>query len=173
MTESKTIAYDSGNPAPVLRKTAGRPTRAATDRIRRVNIAMWRLVHGKGNLCHEIGIIAGISADSARNRVWDAENSYSPQELECSEGKLSPAELKYLERRFGRSDDPSVRQFLATNRNLDRVRRGNAEPEPSTGTADRPDRAKPDPLGGRISAFRQRTIFADFEADEPADAPRN
>lgn len=97
-----------------LPERRGRTPLNADPESRRYNQALHRIVRGKydiGGVCHELSVITGLSPETIRARVNTVEWEAPPEPLEPGTGMTSD-DLKYFNARYGRSADPTVREFL-------------------------------------------------------------
>lgn len=79
---------------------------------RRFNQALHRIVRGKydiGGITHELSVITGLTPECIRSRVDTIE--YEPEPLEA-EVCWTADDRKYFGKRYGRLQDPEVREFL-------------------------------------------------------------
>ncbi len=83
------------------------------------NVALWKVVKGKGSLLCNLAVIASfgrnvdVSPDGIKGIVKRVEHEYSPEQIE-PEDELDPADRRYLQKLYGRSDDPAIREFLGS-----------------------------------------------------------
>lgn len=97
-----------------LAERRGRKSLNADPESRRYNQALHRLVRGKydiGGVCHELSVITGLSPEAIRSRVNEVEYDAPPEPLEPGTG-MTGDDLKYFNARYGRIDNPEVREFL-------------------------------------------------------------
>jgi hypothetical protein len=91
------------------------------------NVAIWKLTKGKGSLLRNLAVVASygrnedVTVDGLKAIVKRVEFEYSPDEIEPCDG-LEPDEARYLAKRYGASDDPAVREWLASNASPTRSR---------------------------------------------------
>lgn len=83
------------------------------------NVALWKLIKGKGSLLGNLSVVASfgrnvdVSPDAIKGIVKRVEHEYSPEQIESTD-ELDPADRRYLEKLYGRSDDPAIREFLGS-----------------------------------------------------------
>lgn len=99
-------------PSAATTSRKGRPTKADTARVRRYNLAIWRLIHGKGSAIEEVSILTGLPKHSVKRRYQRVEYACNEQELNGDGGSLDADDRKYLALYYGRSKDPEVVEFI-------------------------------------------------------------
>lgn len=90
----------------------GRSGAPERNRIKRYNLAIWRLINGKGSATRELAVLTGLTPKAIERRSAKAGQQYSDNELRGEDGGLTYAERKYLEIHYTRSQDPSVHDFV-------------------------------------------------------------
>ncbi|WP_406698603.1 sigma factor-like helix-turn-helix DNA-binding protein [Singulisphaera sp. Ch08] len=90
----------------------GKPTNAEMQTVRRYNLAIHRLVHGKGSSTEEIAILTGLSPKAIERRLYRASKACSGEELNAESGVLSAREREYLSKRYADMNDPAVKSFV-------------------------------------------------------------
>lgn len=90
----------------------GRPDADELKRIRRYNLAVWRLVNGRGVPTREVAILTGLSEKAIRRRCDRADAMIDLAEKTGGYEGIRPADAQYLRRAYGRSDSPEVVDFL-------------------------------------------------------------
>jgi hypothetical protein len=109
-----------------LDRDEGPPTLAERRRRRRFDgglerdydLALARIIHGKpvrGGYLAALSIVSGLEAEAIKkrvNRLLDRE----PDALETEEPGMDGRDGEYLQKRYGQSKDPAIRDFLASLR---------------------------------------------------------
>jgi len=103
--------YDSTPTAAVVGRGRKKPEELA--RSRRYNLAIWRLLNGKGSAAEEVSILTGLSVDAILKRQWRAENEAAQEELDSCSGVFTDDERRYLSKRYANMSDPAVKAFVA------------------------------------------------------------
>jgi hypothetical protein len=105
------------------------------------NVALLRIVDGRGALYENLHVLTGLSVDSLKSRVkrarWDYPDGEEPAVLDGDEKRA-------LSRFYRNSDDPAVRDFLVNINAPPRKRpdwRSSAGEAPKRGKSRRPRRA--------------------------------
>lgn len=113
--------------------------RAVDQESHHFNICLLKIVDGEKGIVGYLSAITGLSVDGIKSRVKRARYA-PPEELERFDAELDREDLAYLDRVYGRSDDPAVRDWLGTMRPTNRAHPNGTRFR----NADRPDgRTKP------------------------------
>ena len=100
---------------------AVRRFRRAIRKERSFNIALLKIVDAKGSVLEHLTHITGMSVDSLKGRIKRARFDYD--DVDNGPGyELDNDERRYLARRYGSSEDPSVQDFLSKNTSCTRLR---------------------------------------------------
>ncbi len=101
-------------------KRAIRRFRKVVRRERSFNIALLRIIDGKGSIVENLTQITGMSIDSIKGRVKRARYDYVEDESEPT--ILDADERRYLSRYYADSTDPRVQEFINQHNACTRVR---------------------------------------------------
>lgn len=104
----------------VVGSKVGRPTESDLGRIRRYNLAIWRLIHGKGSVYEEVAILTGLSPKAIERRADRAAKNCTDEELNDQRGVFTDVEQRYFSLEYGKSKDPEVRKFFQEFRDVER-----------------------------------------------------
>lgn len=92
------------------KKVKGRPVKNKV-----FNVALWRIVHGKGAIYEALATVTGMTVDALKCRVERAREVYPADELDPDVNRFTLAESSQLSRAMEsylrRAHDPAVREF--------------------------------------------------------------
>jgi hypothetical protein len=78
-----------------------------------LNIALFRIVEGKGSVYQSLAVVLGITPNAVKCRVDDARWRYPSEDLDPEMVGLTAADKKYLAARIAQSEDPASIEFAA------------------------------------------------------------
>lgn len=83
------------------------------DRERVINIALYRIVEGKGSVYESLATVMGISPNAAKCRVNHARYAYPSADLDPNAGKFSEADRRYFLKYTKPGESKAVRDWAA------------------------------------------------------------
>lgn len=97
----------------VSASNAGRPNKAEMEFVQRYNLAIWRLMHGKGDMRAELSIVTRLSPMSIDRRCYRIESRLTDEEREFRDKQeVAASDLSYLQNAYGRNKNPAVQEFI-------------------------------------------------------------
>jgi hypothetical protein len=100
------LASVQDEPAPVKRERYQHTPRS-------FNVALLRIVDGKGSTLEHLAEITGLSIDSLKGKIKRARYDYTDEERDGPANDLDSDERRYFARYYGRESDPEVQEFLS------------------------------------------------------------
>jgi len=79
---------------------------------RSFNVALYRIINGKGGVIKSLSVITGLSPQAIKSRIARVRVSYADQEVDLYANDLEPDEARYMQAHYKDFDDPAVRDFI-------------------------------------------------------------
>jgi hypothetical protein len=96
---------DSGDVAP--------PDGDESPEVKAWNVALFRVLEGEPGLVRNLSILTGMTADAIKSRVKRVRHTYKPGDFPEARDEWEPDEKRYFAKRYRKSSDPTVREWLA------------------------------------------------------------
>lgn len=81
---------------------------------KRFNVALFRLVEGKGGIIKNLCDVTGMTEDQIKGRVKRVRYDYKPSDIDPHADELDGADRRYLTKMYAKSKNPAIRAFLGS-----------------------------------------------------------
>lgn len=106
-----TVPYVPSQPHPLGIDTSSRP----------YNLALWRVVDGRGNRIRALSVLTGLSECAITKRCQKIRHNHAPKEADEAGEGLTIDERRAVAHQYRKSTDPAVREFLDRVTTADRA----------------------------------------------------